>query len=52
MKIVASHNDNLKPGEPQLNWCDVSVMVSPEAQKENIENHFLTQFCISFTKIT
>ena len=29
MKIVASHNDNLEPGEPQLNWCDASVMVSP-----------------------
>ena len=27
MEIVKDHNDNLKPGKPQLNWCDRAVMV-------------------------
>ena len=26
-KILKNHMDNLVPGEPQLNWCDKSVMV-------------------------
>ena len=27
-KIVMEHKQNLKPGEPQLNYCDQAVMVS------------------------
>jgi len=44
MKVVASHNDNLEPGEPQLNWCDVSVMVSPvqlNSERKNWKSFWL-----------
>ena len=27
-KIVMEHKQNLKPGDPQLNYCDRAVMVS------------------------
>ena len=27
-KIVMEHKNNLKPGDPQLNYCDRAVMVS------------------------
>ena len=27
-EIVEKHQNNLDPGEPQLNWCDRAVMVN------------------------